>query len=74
MPNGNLQEYVRKHGDEISPSQRQQWVREVTEAVEFVPSHNVIQADLGPHNLLLDTNLRLKICDFSGSSLDGSRT
>jgi hypothetical protein len=27
MPHGNLKEYVQKHGPEISPEQRQQWVR-----------------------------------------------
>ncbi|KAF2245252.1 kinase-like protein [Trematosphaeria pertusa] len=73
MPNGNLKEYVQKHGQEISPFQRQQWVREVTEGVELLHSHNVIQGDVGPHNFLLDIDLSLKICDFGGSSLDGSQ-
>ncbi|KAL5114146.1 hypothetical protein ACEQ8H_007943 [Pleosporales sp. CAS-2024a] len=73
MPNGNLKEYVQKHGQAISLSYRQQWVREVTEAVELLHSHNVIQGDVGPHNFLLDIDLSLKICDFGGSSLDGSQ-
>lgn len=73
MPNGNLKQYVQKHGQDISPSQRQQWVREATEGVGLLHSHNVIQADVGPHNFLLDIDLSLKICDFGGSSLDGSR-
>lgn len=73
MPNGNLKEYLLKHGREISLFQRQRWVREVTEAVELLHSHNVIQGDVGPHNFLLDIDLGLKICDFGGSSLDGSQ-
>ena len=73
MPNGSLKEYVQKHGQEISPSQRQQWVIEVAEAIDLLHSHNVIQSDVGPHNFLLDIDLRLKICDFGGSSLDGSK-
>jgi serine/threonine protein kinase len=73
MPNGNLKEYVQKHGKEISLFQRQQWVREVTEGVELLHSRNVIQGDVGPHNFLLDIDLSLKICDFGGSSLDGSQ-
>ena len=73
MPNGNLKEYIRKHQQEISISQRQKWVMEVTEAVELLHSHNVIQGDLGPHNFLLDIDLVPKICDFGGSSLDGSQ-
>jgi serine/threonine protein kinase len=73
MPNSNLEEYVQKHGQEISLSQRQQWVREVTEGVELLHSRNVIQGDVGPHNFLLDMDLSLKICDVGGSSLDGSQ-
>ncbi|KAF2761775.1 kinase-like protein [Pseudovirgaria hyperparasitica] len=73
MPNGNLKAYVQKHGQEISPLQRQQWVKEVVEGVELLHSHNVIQGDVGPHNCLLDIDLSLRICDFGGSSLDGSQ-
>lgn len=74
MPNGNLKEYVRKHGQQgISASQRQRWVMEAAEAVELLHSHNVVQGDVGPHNFLLDIDLSLKICDFGGSSLDGSQ-
>jgi len=46
---------------------------EATEGVELLHSHNVIPCDVGPHNFLLDIDLRLKICDFGGSSLDGSQ-
>ncbi|KAF2021877.1 kinase-like protein [Aaosphaeria arxii CBS 175.79] len=73
MPNGNLKDYVQKHGHGVSPSQRQQWVMEVVEGVELLHSYNVIQGDVGPHNFLLDIDLSLKICDFGGSSLDGSQ-
>jgi serine/threonine protein kinase len=73
MPHGNLREYVKKYGQKISPFQRQQWVMEATEGVELLHSHGVIQGDVGPHNFLLDVDLSLKICDFGGSSLDGSR-
>jgi serine/threonine protein kinase len=73
MPHGNLKEYVQKHRHEISPAQRQQWVREAVEGVELLHSHAVIQSDIRPHNLLLDAHLSLRICDFGGSSLDGSQ-
>jgi len=73
MPHGNLKEYVKEHGQNISPAQRQQWATEAAEGVELLHSHGVIQGDVGPHNFLLDLDLGLKICDFGGSSLDGSR-
>lgn len=73
MPNSNLKEYVRKHGQKISVSQRRQWVKESAVGVDFLHSQNVIQSDLGPHNILIDSDHGLKFCDFAGSSLDGSQ-
>ncbi|KAJ8120701.1 hypothetical protein ONZ43_g2655 [Nemania bipapillata] len=72
MPHGNLKEYVKKHRQEISLAQRQQWAMEAAEGVELLHSHGVVQSDVGPHNFLLDADLSLKICDFGGSSVDGS--
>ncbi|KAF2965285.1 hypothetical protein GQX73_g8296 [Xylaria multiplex] len=73
MPHGSLKEYIKRHEQKVSQAQKQQWVIEATESVELLHSHGVIQGDVGPHNFLLDADLSLKICDFSGSSLDGSR-
>lgn len=73
MPNGNLRDYMEIHGQNISIRQRQKWALEAAESVELLHSYNVLQGDVGPHNFLLDVNLNLKICDFGGSSLDGSK-
>lgn len=73
MPHGSLRGYVQEYGQKISPAQRQQWAIEAAEGLELLHSHGVIQGDVGPHNFLLDVDLSLKICDFAGSSLDGSR-
>lgn len=73
MPYGNLKEYVMKQGPKISTSQRQKWALEAAEGLELLHSHNIFQGDVGPHNFLLNDDLELKICDFGGSSLDGSR-
>ncbi|KAJ8129564.1 hypothetical protein O1611_g4067 [Lasiodiplodia mahajangana] len=72
MPHGNLLEYVEKHGQDISTSQRQKWAIQAAEGVQLLHSYGVVQCDVGPHNFLLDADLELKICDFGGSSLDGS--
>ncbi|RSL79853.1 hypothetical protein CDV31_017170 [Fusarium ambrosium] len=73
MPHGTLKEYVTKNGRDISQAQRRQWAAEAAEAMELLHSHGVLHADVGPHNFLLDAELSLRICDFGGSSLDGSR-
>jgi serine/threonine protein kinase len=70
MPHGTLKEYVAKNGQDISPAQRRQWA---AEAIELLHSRGVLQADVGLHNFLLDAELSLRICDFGGSSLNGSR-
>lgn len=73
MPNRNLKQYLRTHSKEITLDQRLQWACEVAEGLQFLHSRGVIHCDLRPSNLLLDSDLRLKVADFAGSSLDGSK-
>lgn len=72
MPHGSLKEYLAAHGQDVSTARRRQWAIEAAECLELIHSCGVIQSDVGPHNFLLDADLSLKICDFGGSSLDGS--
>jgi serine/threonine protein kinase len=72
MPNGNLREYLRTNAADITLDQRLQWACDAAEALHLVHSYNVIHCDVKPQNFLLDSNLRLRIIDFSGSSIDGS--
>ncbi|TDZ67528.1 Receptor-interacting serine/threonine-protein kinase 1 [Colletotrichum trifolii] len=73
MPNGTLTDYLESHAD-VPLEQRQKWVTEAVECIRLLHSSAIIHCDVGPHNFLLDDRLRLKIIDFSGSSLDASRT
>lgn len=73
MPHGNLKEYITTYGQTISRLQRQKWAIEAAEGIQLLHSNGIIQGDVGPHNFLLDKDLSLKICDFGGSSVDGSR-
>lgn len=70
MPNGTLKNYFSSRNDSISLTQRLQWIAEATEALQLLHSSGIIHCDVGPHNLLLDSDLSLKIIDFSGSSID----
>lgn len=65
-----LRQYIQTH--EVHTKQRLQWAQQVTSALAFVHSMNVIHADLTCGNISLDENLHAKLLDFSGSSLDGS--
>ena len=73
MPNGSLKDYLCEHNDKVSKKQRLQWAREAAEGLQRLHSANVIHCDVEPKNFLLDSDLSLKIADFSGSSLDGSQ-
>lgn len=72
MPNGTLEEYLKGHSKEISLAQKLTWVSQAAEALDLLHSTGIVHCDVGPHNFLLDTDLSLKIADFSGSSVDGS--
>lgn len=72
MKNGDLKTYLQTH-DSIPTNTRLKWAYQVAEAVDLMHRNGVIHCDIKPRNLLLDSNLDVKIIDFSGSSLDGSR-
>jgi len=72
MPNGCLKDYLLAHNDEISTTQRLQWILEAAEGLQLLHSANIIHCDVGPRNFLLDADLGLRIADFSGSSFEGS--
>lgn len=73
MSNGTLKDYLCAHPD-VSLNQRLKWAQQAAEGVHLLNSSGVVHCDVGPHNLLLDAGLDLKIADFGGSSVDNSST
>jgi serine/threonine protein kinase len=73
MPNGNLSKYLSVHNDTITLTQRLRWIHEAAEGLQLLHSAKVIHCDIEPKNFLLDGGLHLRIADFGGSSLEGSR-
>jgi serine/threonine protein kinase len=72
MQNGDLKTYIQAH-DSIPISLKSKWAYQVAEAVDLLHRNGVIHCDIKPRNFLLDTALDIKIIDFSGSSIDGSK-
>ncbi|KAJ5096856.1 kinase domain-containing protein [Penicillium angulare] len=72
MKNGDLKTYLQSHSP-IPIDLKLKWAYQVAEAVDLLHRNGVIHCDIKPRNLLLDTSFDIKIIDFSGSSLDGSR-
>jgi serine/threonine protein kinase len=71
MPRGNLREHIKNSSSSITVSQSLQWAYDAAEALHVLHSHGVIHCDVKPENFLLNSDSRLKIIDFSGSSFDG---
>ncbi|TAQ89312.1 hypothetical protein B7494_g2374 [Chlorociboria aeruginascens] len=72
MRNDNLQAFL-VHNDTVAKAQRLRWVQEAAEGVQLLHDANILHCDINPKNFLLDTQLGLKIADFGGSSLAGSK-
>ncbi|KFY07756.1 hypothetical protein V492_06856 [Pseudogymnoascus sp. VKM F-4246] len=86
MPEGDLGTYLRgeeprtrlhphlwpeRGAVEITPQQRLQWACDAAEGLQLLHENGVWHCDVRTTNFLLDDDLRLKIIDFEGSSLDG---
>lgn len=72
MTNGDLKTYM-KAQESIPLSQKMKWAYQIAQAVSLLHSNGIIHCDIKPRNFLLDATLNIKIIDFSGSSLDGSK-
>ncbi|KAF2001760.1 kinase-like protein [Amniculicola lignicola CBS 123094] len=48
------------------------WAIQISQALQYAHSRYVLQVDIGPHNILLDSFEDAKLSDFAGSSIDGS--
>ena len=74
MTNGSVENYLRKHASQISLSQRLKWAWQAAEGLNYIHEKRVLHCDISISNLLLDSELEVKICDFQGRVLnhDGS--
>lgn len=62
---------LRENNKVASADQMWKWSIQMAEGLQYIHSQNVLQADIGLQNLLLDRNDDLKFADFAGSSIDG---
>ena len=72
MRNGNLQTFLARN-DTVAEAQRLRWAQDAAEGVQLLHDANILHCDINPKNFLLDAQLGLKIADFGGSSLAGSK-
>jgi serine/threonine protein kinase len=67
MINGSLYKYLRSTVP--SPSTIQEWVIDIADAICYAHQCHVIIGDISSKNVLLDKQLKVKLCDFEQSGL-----
>ncbi|KAK2499521.1 hypothetical protein MC885_003722 [Smutsia gigantea] len=61
--NGEMFDYLTSHGH-LSESEAREKFWQILSAVEYCHSHHIVHRDLKTENLLLDSNMDIKLADF----------
>lgn len=69
MPNGSVEAYLRNNPS-TPPLQRLKWAFEAAEGLAYVHQKKVIHCDISIGNILLDSDLNIKLSDFEGRVLN----
>jgi serine/threonine protein kinase len=69
MPNGSVEKYLRNVAPDTPMDQRLKWASQAAEALAYAHDKNVLHCDFSVGNLLLDSDLNIKLCDFPGRLL-----
>lgn len=64
---GSVQEYLQAHHPGCQ--QRLKWARQATEGLVAVHQHRVLHRDIHVRNMLLDSQLDIKLCNLQGDLL-----
>lgn len=70
---GSLRDYYKTLPALPSLNDRVLWCRQVVEGFAYVHSKNILHNDISARNVLLASDLIIKICDFGFSTLAGDR-
>jgi serine/threonine protein kinase len=63
MPGGTLSEYIAKHGP-LSLSEAQQYLEQISSALDYAHEHECVHCDVKPANILLDGQGDIVLSDF----------
>ncbi|KAE8352427.1 kinase-like protein [Aspergillus coremiiformis] len=66
-----LRRTIQSKGPTITMQTRLRWAREAAEGLRYIHQQNIVHADIGCHNLIVDRLGHIKFIDFGGSGIDG---
>lgn len=67
--NGNLRDYLADMTVTKPSELKTAWIRSALAAFDFIHSKGVLQADVSARNFLVNDDLSIVLCDFSGSAI-----
>jgi serine/threonine protein kinase len=72
---GNLKEHLdRQPSKRLSEDERKSLFRQLVSAVNYLHINNIYHGDLKPHNILLDDDNSLRLCDFGSARIVTERS
>jgi len=72
LSNGSVEQYLRSKAPYITVAQRLRWGYQTAEGLAYIHKKNILHCDISVGNLLPDTDLSIKLCDFQGRLLYSS--
>jgi serine/threonine protein kinase len=63
----SLSSFAKKNSDRVDLAQWKRWAIELTGVVEWLHAKGCVHADLKPENVLLTSDLTVKLCDFNSA-------
>jgi serine/threonine protein kinase len=60
----NLLELLQEHPKGLDPSVIKKVIYQLCKAIKYLHEMSIVHRDIKPENLLVDSNLKLKLCDF----------
>lgn len=66
---GNLRDYLTSHNKVTGSQLRDQWIDAAVDAIAFLHRFEIVHSDISARNFLMDDDLSIRLCDFSGSSM-----
>ncbi|KAE8396888.1 kinase-like protein [Aspergillus pseudonomiae] len=65
-----LRQKIQSKESQVTMQTKLRWAQEAAEGLHYIHTKNIIHADVGCHNLLLDQSGHIKFIDFGGSGID----
>lgn len=60
------------NGPTIPLTTKFRWAQEAAQGLSYIHSKGIVHADVGCHNIIVDSSRHIKFIDFAGSSIDGA--